>query len=330
MEPISTLQHHADASESPSSPLSSPSHSLFDFGIDDDDDDEAMADENDEADQADVTEAEADAKDTDEIDDLSHGHNAPKRRKRNTAATAQGLEAVLHTIQEQNWSFRDFIRTWVGAGSKRDVEIISPKSRFYRTKAQRRRVLTKIVEELESDGSIQITSLPSGVIKSISDELDALIAAGNCFGVFIKEDVNPSSIEDIDFENAGRTIERLAPKWHTLLRRLMTNQRSHWESYKPDSPAIISKRVFMVTAMVCFSKKSRTSNYFPRLLAVYLNEAGTERKVLQTLSELGLCPAYPRGQQVWDKSKKTATTSEGMYQILATSLNSWTITDILV
>ncbi|KAH8679703.1 hypothetical protein BGZ60DRAFT_235534 [Tricladium varicosporioides] len=99
-----------------------------------------------------------------------------------------------------------------------------------------------------------------------------------------------SNIEDIDFNTAFQTIERYAPQWYLFLRTLLLNQRAHRRSYPLlSNDTLLQRRMFLITSIICHSRTPTNSNFLSSLLAIYLLGSGTKRRVVETLSGLGVC-----------------------------------------
>jgi hypothetical protein len=211
----------------------------------------------------------------------------PKRDRQSTAAK---LEQILKAINEAGLSFPKFIRTWVNS----EVEI---DNRIYRTRVQRRKTFNIVMEELITDNVVQYKHLTETLVLAIQEELDTLIDQGEHFRQFDKVEVADCiSIETMDLHAAGRTVEEFAPTWFSLIQQLLMNQRSHRATYTSSDTErtreSILNRLFTITAIACYSRSKKRSNFFPSLLGAYMRRTGTKRRVTDVVHEMGVIPAY--------------------------------------
>ena len=133
------------------------------------------------------------------------------------------------------------------------------------------------------------------VASDIVGELDGLIKLPH-FGKFDYR----SRIDTFDFNEAFQSIECTAPVWHSLLVSLLSNQRSHRPSYAgtDEGSPTVTKRMFMVTTMVCHARAKKQSTAFTSMLHTYLHGSGLKRRALEVLSGLGICLSYHTGNRL--------------------------------
>ena len=85
-----------------------------------------------------------------------------------------------------------------------------------------------------------------------------------------------------------------------MLITLLYNKRRHRESYTSidtDIDAII-KRVFIVIAIVCYTRAKKRSNSFYSILYVYLYSSSIKRRVIECLLGLKVYLSYYRGVRI--------------------------------
>lgn len=99
-----------------------------------------------------------------------------------------------------------------------------------------------------------------------------------------------------------QTIRETAPTWSNILVQLCSNPRAHWMSYsaRPQTKDL-HRRLFTITSLVCHSRARKRSNYLSSLLDAYLIGSGVKRRVVETLSGLGLCHSYMQGNRLMQK-----------------------------
>ncbi len=152
---------------------------------------------------------------------------------------------------------------------------------------QRQNVLFEIVADLHN---------PYSVADKVTHELDCLIKQP----YFNQFDHN-IDLDTLDFSRAFSIIEKTAPTWHTMLLRLICNQRAHRSSYignTESSMIILSKRLFAITSMICHSRAKQQSNVLSSILALYLIGSGVKRRVIEVLSGLGICYGYHQANRL--------------------------------
>lgn len=126
------------------------------------------------------------------------------------------------------------------------------------------------------------------MIDTLLEEIGSLIKTPY-FGRF----ESTVDLDTIDFAAAFGLVEHYALTWHNILMPLLQNQRAHWSSYSatPQS-AVLQKRLYMVTSLVCHSHAKQQSNFLPSVLDMYLLGSGVKRRVIESLSGLGICHSY--------------------------------------
>jgi len=98
-----------------------------------------------------------------------------------------------------------------------------------------------------------------------------------------------AQIDNIYFDTAFRSIRETAPTWHTILVQLLSNSRAHQPSYSFSRTQDLYRRSFTITSIACDSRAKIRSNYLSSILDAYLIGPGVKRRVVETLSGLGLC-----------------------------------------
>jgi hypothetical protein len=229
------------------------------------------------------------------------------RQQESRQSTAQKLHEVLEVLHKVHWTFPQLIRAWVGAGreaKRRSVEI--PQSITYRTQEQRREVLMKTIDTLCEENIYQPKILSPVFLQRITAQLDILIAESSYFGRFNRDEMKLENLDKIDFNKAFEEVQDRAPDWYKLLQSILRNQRSHRQSYTTNSiDETLSRRAFTITSIACHSRAKQQSNYFASLLDIYLSGCGTKRRVVESLSGLGLCHSYKQANRLMESLART-------------------------
>ena len=214
---------------------------------------------------------------------------------RERQSTQFKLQQVANTLRRVQWSFRTFILAWAGAEKGKAVTI---QHLQYAQPQQRQRVLMRAMDDPRIRGICQRPS-PAD---SFAAELDNLIRQPY-FGQFD----HTTDLETLDFELAFKIIQEVAPTWHAILLKLISNQRAHRASYDatPQSDAL-SRRLFAITSIVCHSRAKKRSSFLSSILDVYLIGSGVKRRVIETLSGLGICHGYHQANRLMAKVAEEA------------------------
>jgi len=240
--------------------------------------------------------------DSDAIEALQPSSNEPSSPTRDRynmsfrerQSTQFKLQQVANTLRRVRWSFRTFIRAWVGAEEGREVII---KHRRYAHPQHRRHVLMRAMEDPRTSSVCPRPSLAD----SFAVELDNLIRQP-----YFAQFDHTTDLETLDFELAFKTIQEVAPTWHAVLLRLISNQRAHRSSYDATPQSVLSRRLFAITSIVCHSRAKKRSSFLSSVLDVYLIGSGVKRRVIETLSGLGICHGYHQANRLMGKIAKEA------------------------
>jgi len=133
----------------------------------------------------------------------------------------QKLERVLHTLHEVNWTFSQFLLTWVGIGDDlqdRDRDILLD-NREARTPGQRYRRLHQVVQKIRLRRKDAFENRPMDAI--LSRELNSLVGK-TFFGKF-DHLVHPDAL---DYRAVSKVMKKWAPTWYTLITQLLRNKRA--------------------------------------------------------------------------------------------------------
>jgi hypothetical protein len=250
-----------------------------------------------------------DTEDDNEDDDNNGNNNEDNEDPGNLRPVLQGLNEptnvpltredklndIVRALRRTNWTFEDMIKAWVGCSGPQDIRV---QHHRYHKQRQRRSAMIRAMRSLADYGVCQEVSL----VKRCLSELNALVSRApfSKFAVDI-------SLETIDDAQAAAVVLEVAPTWHTLLSRLLSNRRHHRATYgAPNNRANIQRRMFAITSMVCFSRARQASNTLSTCLDIYLVGSGVHRRVIETLQGLGLCHSYHHANSVMQQVAKHA------------------------
>jgi len=184
------------------------------------------------------------------------------------------LQTIVDAFRQVGWTIDHFIKAWVNE----DYEL---EHRRYRTRLLRQKALRRALKSTEYD-------IADSIFPTMEREMDSLIGKTH-FGTFKPTD----QLDMIDFQEAFKTIQTTAPMWHKLSTNFLSNARAHRKGYAVQHQTNeIPKRLFTITSIICHSRAKRRSNYFASLLDAYFIGSGVKRRVIDTLSGLGLCHTY--------------------------------------
>lgn len=254
--------------------------------------------------------------------------SVPKKRSYQLVATdrisnADKLQGVLDAMLSYNMTFKQFILAWAGHKSCPNVQI---KHEKYRHVQSRRTAIEEAMRELYSAGVCGSETLTTGIMAIVGKEFDYLIDNSKYFG---EMDINAHDyayLETFDFERAFTDVEEHAPTWHQLLTKVLEPARE----YTPATRRHTTKRIYQITAVACHSRSRNNSSYFLGVADVYLHHLGVKRRVIDTLSALGICHGYRHGIRITNKladeaevrsCAPTATTPDLIQRMYCTVFN---------
>jgi hypothetical protein len=109
-------------------------------------------------------------------------------------------------------------------------------------------------------------------------------------------------LDKLDYRQAVAGIEERAPHWFSLLRLVLGNKRKVRSSYPTHEKwDTVHKRMFSLTAQVCFARSRERASAFPASVGVYLLGSGCNRRVVETLAGFGFCHSYHHLNGLFDR-----------------------------
>ncbi|KAF2472538.1 uncharacterized protein BDR25DRAFT_220903 [Lindgomyces ingoldianus] len=181
-------------------------------------------------------------------------------------------------MHELRWSLGDFLESYLDEPlPKRTLE-----------PSRRRTIFKKALKKHNLLATI-------GVDQGVQDDFDSNSIYQE-FDVLLKEPLfgqyqPDAKLEDVDFSGTGTTLAEKAPAWSKFISSMLSNERAAWRSY-PKAKTSHNSEAYLITAVILRARARRRSNHFARLLGLYLHGSGTKRRVIETLSGLGLCDSY--------------------------------------
>jgi hypothetical protein len=212
---------------------------------------------------------------------------------------AARLERILRAIRAERWTMRDFLAAFVQETDTTGRKIMLS-VRGYRSPRGRRNTIADALNSQPLQGVIHESS--TSAVPTFIKELANLRAAEEPYFRRFQQ-TDDAKLQDLNFSNAFNLIEEKAPCWHATMVTLLSNQRSHRKSFVPPkdqkkSHEKIARRIFMITSMICLSQARSQSNFFATIIDIYLIGSGVKRRVIETLSGLGICHSYWKANEV--------------------------------
>ena len=209
----------------------------------------------------------------DDIDNGPEDTDVQENRPAPRVPRPDKLRAVLNVISQNNMSISDFIESFL-------FDQLPGSYPPGRRQNDFRRAL-----ERPAVRTILQTDSP---LDTIHTELDALIGAPwfNNYG-------GGSTVGELNLDGSWAVMTETAPNWASFLDRAFSNRRAARESYKTKKKGTPQKDVaYFVTSIILRQRARKRSNYLPKMLGMYLHSSGTKRRVINTLSGLGICDSY--------------------------------------
>lgn len=101
-----------------------------------------------------------------------------------------------------------------------------------------------------------------------------------------------SGLAEVNIEGSEATLVEKAPQWSSFLSAVLQNKRGNWNSYSKSKRSLLKGQAYLITSIILRSRARKRCNYLSRLLGLYLHGSGTKRRVIETLSGLGICDSY--------------------------------------
>lgn len=209
-------------------------------------------------------------------DDMDNGPKDTDVQKNRCVARvprSEKLRAVLDVISQNNMSIADFIESFL-------VDQLPGSYPPGRRQNDFRRALERpaVRAILHSDSPLD----------TIHSELDALVGAP-----WFNNYEGGSTVGELNLDGSWAGMTETAPTWASFLDQALCNRRGAWDSYKTKKKDTPRKEVaYFVTSIILRQRARKRSNYLLKMLGMYLHSSGTKRRVINTLSGLGMCDSY--------------------------------------
>ena len=184
------------------------------------------------------------------------------------------------------WSFGDFLVAWVSDPGDSNIGLNATRRVGLLAKAlEQAEVQEALKRHKERIGTGFELDLSSEVLL---EEIDQLIGKPY-FGEYDPE----LPLEKFDLSTGYAAIEEYAPTWTGLLKKILANRRTGWESYRGlTGLEPLKKKAYLISSIICRSRARKTSSFFAKALGIYLTTNGVKRRVLDACEGLGLCEGY--------------------------------------
>jgi hypothetical protein len=217
------------------------------------------------------------------------------------------LGRIFQALRAERWSIRDLLIHCVRETDSAGKEIILD-IRGHRTAKARRRWVAQALNSPSLQGLLRDSAIAA--IPGFCQELKALRAVQEpYFRTF--EHTDDEKLQELDFSKAFELIKQRAPRWYNAMATLLSHERHEHASFvKPrdlkKSQEKIDRQIFMITSMICSAQAKTRSNFFASIIDIYLMGSGVKRRVIETLSGLGICHSYSKANKVLHTVSNTA------------------------
>lgn len=217
----------------------------------------------------------------------SPSRRAGHARKRRRLSDYDKLSTVLSHLQRYRWSIRDLLAAMMQYRHKHRIRRMQQQFLEY---AYVELMRDKNFEEYVGSERKQAILRSQGwkwVKDSLSAELLSLIDR-DLFGSF-EPPTEENEFGNLDFlEAANSNLSSLAPAWFSILEPPTLRSSLPSSSTQPTN----NKYIFMILSVLCHQLKPKVSNTFQNIMGLYVYQGGARRRVLETLSRLGLTMSY--------------------------------------
>ncbi|KAK6954037.1 hypothetical protein Daesc_003999 [Daldinia eschscholtzii] len=120
-------------------------------------------------------------------------------------------------------------------------------------------------------------------------------------------------------ENSWPQIQDASPKLAGFLTTILGHQRSNQKSYLARLSSDHfhnSARAYMVAALILGAYRPKTCDFLPLTIGMYLHSNGVQSRVINTLAQFGICPAY----KTIKKRREEMSSSQGRVPSTHTSV----------
>jgi hypothetical protein len=220
--------------------------------------------------------------------------------------TVEKIEKVIQALMDVKWTLPIFLKALVQQHDQNGNDIIVNKHKW-RTPYQRRKIVSSAISQLE------LSELNhNGLRVSVLQKEFQMLRKQQYFGLFD----TTTNIETLNFDDTNTVIKATAPLWHELATELLQPVQAKQPSYKKFKdkaesrvnyqPTAISHQLLMITSMICMSQSKQKSNFLSCMLDMYLIGSGVKRRVVETLSGLGICHSYHAANRLRQKIASSA------------------------
>ncbi|KAE8408139.1 hypothetical protein BDV37DRAFT_238884 [Aspergillus pseudonomiae] len=162
--------------------------------------------------------------------------------------TRAKLQYMVNALEHISWSTESFLRAWINSP-------VQLRHKKYHSREKRQEYFLGTIDRLKLkrqlyDPAILMEELTRLVKKQYFDQFDL-----------------HATIEDIDFNQATKTIKKTAPRWYRFIWNCLVNSRFSKSSYQSATnvdyvTAKYCKVLFFITCVVCHSKSSKHIQFY--------------------------------------------------------------------
>lgn len=208
-----------------------------------------------------------------------------------TSERERGFNQVLTAMKDAHMSLESFLHMWMYSPG-RFVE-----HKKYQAQNERQRILKNWLlaePNLLKNGEL--------IIPSLQRELDALTTVQQ-FGLYDPVKTPPESFNLNAVLSTASVVHSKAPMLHSILTKLLQQARAHQLSYSSSQASAsdsmqTTRRLYLILSVLCYSRRPYSSNFLASLMDTYLHGAGVKRRVIESLSGLGICHRYETGNNL--------------------------------
>ena len=189
---------------------------------------------------------------------------------------SEKLKCVLQTFRELNWGIKDFVQAFL-------MTDLGPGNAIA---TRRRRFEEALSDNFSAIDRARIVPGPDWIsLQAVHAEFDALVSNGlEAFSQWSAQ----LNLDSLHLLAVADELEKRSPLTYKLLSALVRSRRDRKESLAE----VFRKRIVSLCTIIAFSRGHRTSTVIPYSLGVYLHEKGVQKRVLNVLAGLGICPGY--------------------------------------
>lgn len=205
----------------------------------------------------------------------------------NTAADEEAIKKIVKIIRGRKWKFTDFLCAYMRSGKR---------------SARRAGMVGDAVKD---PGVCELAGLPGDdIVPDGANLLPILRKEFKCltgkpgFGVY-----DPTAPTDTlsRASTSLKSIKEFAPIWYHILSDLLTPERGKEPGRKRKKTGPLQRKLLVMTAIACNTRRPRKASYFQQSLGVHLLSSGVKKRMVEVLNGMGICASYQVSNQAYSK-----------------------------